>query len=183
MRYDTSQGRPLSEVLPHLSIDTLTGILARYGEERRAPVIAESIHHAAREGYLETSGALARAVRGVIRGPYVNKTLARVFQALRMFVNDELHALQTLLQRLSEVLAPGGRVVILAYHSVEDRLVKEFFKRESRDCICPAHLPKCVCNHFATFRIVTSRPITPSPEELARNPRSRSAKMRVAERL
>lgn len=183
MRFDPSHGRPLHQVLPHLASATLADILSRYGEERRARSITAAIHHAATAGQLTTSGALADTVRAAAKGPQLTKTLARVFQALRIFINDELNTLQTALERLAGILESGGRAVIISYHSIEDRMVKQFFARESQDCLCPPHLPQCVCGHTASFRVLTRRPITPSSEEQVRNPRSKSAKLRAAERL
>ena len=183
MRFDSTHGRPLCQVLPHLSPAVLADILARYGQERRARAIAGAIHRQATAGGLTTSGALAQTVRAVARGPLVNKTLARVFQALRIFINDELNTLQAALERLGGIIESGRRVVVISYHSLEDRLVKQFFARESKDCLCPPRLPRCVCAHTASFKILTRKPITPSPGEQAQNPRSRSAKLRAVERL
>ncbi len=183
MRFDPTHGRPLYQVLQHLSLQTLTEILSRYGEERQTRTLAGAIYQQATAGRLNSSGELAQTIREAARGPLVTKTLARVFQALRIYLNDELGALQTVLERLGGMLAPGCRAVIIAYHSLEDRLVKQFFARESRDCICYPHLPQCVCGHTATFRVLTRKPLTPIPEERAQNPRSRSARLRALERL
>lgn len=183
MRYDPTRGEPLHHLLRELSPGPLAGILRRYGEERHASRIAAGIHREAVAGRLTTSGALAATVRAVIRGPHVTKTLARVFQALRIFVNDELRTLETTLGHLSGLLAQGRRVVILSYHSLEDRMVKQFFARESKDCICPPEQPQCTCEHTATLKVLTRKPVTPSTDEVAANRRSRSAKLRVAERL
>ncbi len=183
MRFDPTHGKPLHQVLLHLTPETLADTLARYGEERQARAIARAIHNEAAAGRLTTSGALAETVRTVAKGPLADRSLARVFQALRIFINDELNVLQTALERLSGMLESGRRVVIISYHSLEDRLVKQFFVRESKDCLCPAHLPQCICGHTASFKVLTRRPVTPSSEERVLNPRSRSAKLRVAERL
>jgi 16S rRNA (cytosine1402-N4)-methyltransferase len=102
---------------------------------------------------------------------------------LRIAVNDELRALESALAQARDILGPGGRLVVISFHSLEDRIVKQFFQRESRDCICPPESPVCTCGHKATLRILTRRPITPSPQEQETNPRSRSAKLRAAERL
>lgn len=183
MRFDPTHGRPLYQVLSHLAPAALAGILSRYGEERQARAIAAAIHNEAATGRLTTSGALAKTVRSVARGPLAARSLARVFQAFRIFINDELNILQTALERLGSILESGRRVVIISYHSIEDRLVKQFFTRESKDCLCPPHFPQCVCGHMASFKVLTRKPITPSSEEQAINPRSRSAKLRAAERL
>ncbi len=183
MRYDPTRGEPLHRLLQKLSPVSLADILRRYGEERHASRIAAALHREALAGQLTTSGALAAAVRAVSRGPYVTKTLARVFQALRIFVNDELNTLEATLGHLSGLLAQGRRVVIISYHSLEDRMVKQFFVRESKDCICPPEQPQCTCDHTATLKVLTRKPVTPSTDEVAGNRRSRSAKLRVAERL
>ena len=183
MRFDPSQGQPLSQVLLRLSRSQLADIIYRYGEERRSRAVARAIHGAAEAGQMLTSGDLAATVRSVVKGPQATKTLARVFQALRIYINGELDNLQAVLDSLPQILEAGRRVVIISYHSLEDRLVKHFFIRESKACLCPPQLPSCQCNHQATLKVVTRKPITPTAQERAFNPRSRSAKLRVAQRL
>ncbi len=183
MRFDPSQGEPLSRVLLRLSRSQLADIIYRYGEERRSRAIARAIRGAAEAGRMLTSGDLAATVRSVVKGPQATKTLARVFQALRIYINVELDNLQAVLDSLPQILEAGRRVVIISYHSLEDRLVKHFFIRESKACLCPPQLPSCQCNHQATLKVVSRKPITPSAKEQAFNPRSRSAKLRVAQRL
>ncbi|MBO9405632.1 MAG: 16S rRNA (cytosine(1402)-N(4))-methyltransferase, partial [Thermomicrobium sp.] len=107
----------------------------------------------------------------------------RVFQALRIAVNQELEALAAGLGQAVELLRPGGRLVVIAFHSLEDRLVKQFFRREAAACLCPPGTPVCICGHRPRLRLVTPRPVRPSAEEIARNPRSRSARLRAAERI
>ena len=182
MRFDASRGQPLHQVLPTLNSGVLADILFTFGEERRSRAIAAAIHATAAK-HLTTSGALARVVRSVVKGPQATKTLARVFQALRIFINDELRTLKNVLEQLGTVVESGRRIAIISFHSLEDRIVKQFFARESRDCICPPEIITCQCGHRATFRVLTRRPIVPGPDEQARNPRSRSAKLRVLERL
>ncbi|MEE9466115.1 MAG: 16S rRNA (cytosine(1402)-N(4))-methyltransferase RsmH, partial [Candidatus Neomarinimicrobiota bacterium] len=182
MRFDPDSGRPLSQILPQLGLQPLAEIIQRYGEERRNRAIARAIHSAAAAGRMTTSGDLARAVRSVVKGPHVTKSLARVFQAFRIHINDELTTLQTALESLPHLLATGGRAVIISFHSLEDRMVKHFFLRESKACLCPPKQPTCQCNHQATLKVMTRKPIIPSPDERALNPRSRTAKLRVAER-
>ncbi|MFC1535525.1 16S rRNA (cytosine(1402)-N(4))-methyltransferase RsmH [Candidatus Neomarinimicrobiota bacterium] len=183
MRFDPEHGQPLFHVLPHLSLDALENIIAKYGEERHARTIAKAIFLEARSNGIESSAHLADTVRKTIRGPLVTKCLARVFQAFRIFINDELNSLQTALERISTLLETGRRAVVISYHSLEDRLVKHFFLRESKECICPPHLPQCICGHTALFKILTPKPIVPTVEEQISNPRCRSAKLRAVERL
>jgi 16S rRNA (cytosine1402-N4)-methyltransferase len=107
----------------------------------------------------------------------------RTFQALRIAVNDELAALTSALEQARDILGAGGRLVVISFHSLEDRIVKQFMQREARDCICPPEQPTCTCGHKASLKILTKRPVSPSADETRRNPRSRSARLRAAERL
>jgi 16S rRNA (cytosine1402-N4)-methyltransferase len=180
MRFDPGRGVPAAELINNLSEKELADLLYRYGEERRARAVARAI--IARRP-LHTTAELAAVVERVAgrRGPIHPAT--RTFQALRIAVNDELSALEAALPQAVSLLTPGGRLAVISFHSLEDRLVKEFFRRESRDCICPPGVPVCSCGHQATLRIVTGKPIRPGPAEVAANPRARSARLRVAQRL
>jgi 16S rRNA (cytosine1402-N4)-methyltransferase len=117
------------------------------------------------------------------RGPQRIDPATRTFQALRIAVNGELEYLRQSLEGAVTLLKSGGRVVVISFHSLEDRIVKQYLVQEARDCICPPRLPQCVCGHRASVRILTRKPLRPSAEEEQRNPRSRSARLRVAERL
>ncbi len=180
MRMDPSLERTAAHLINDLPVKELADLLWRYGQERHARRIARAIA-AARP--LTTTGELAQVVARVVGHRGRLHPATRTFQALRIAVNDELGALEAVLPQAVRVLAPAGRLVIIAFHSLEDRLVKTFFRQESRDCICPPKVPVCSCEHRASLKILTRRPVTPSDEERARNPRSRSAKMRVAEKL
>jgi 16S rRNA (cytosine1402-N4)-methyltransferase len=125
------------------------------------------------------AGVIEQAVRR--RGRIHPAT--RTFQALRIAVNDEIDALKLALPQAVEVLAPGGRLAVISFHSLEDRPVKRFMRRESRDCICPPELPVCTCDHRATLRLVARKPVRPTADEVVANPRARSARLRVAERI
>ena len=114
---------------------------------------------------------------------YLNKSLSRVFQAFRIYVNNELDELKLLLEKSVQLLNSSGRLVIISFHSLEDRIVKEFFKFETLTCICPPEIPVCNCNKEPRLKIITKKPIIPGVDELDNNPRSRSAKLRVAERI
>ncbi|MCD6518413.1 MAG: 16S rRNA (cytosine(1402)-N(4))-methyltransferase RsmH [Anaerolineae bacterium] len=158
----------------------LARLLWEYGEERFARRIARAI---CAERPLHTTRELADLVARVVKRRGRIHPATRTFQALRIAVNEELRSLEQVLPQAVELLAPGGRLVVISFHSLEDRIVKRFIQQESRDCICPPKLPQCVCGHVATLRPLVKKPIRPSPKEIAFNPRSRSARMRVAERL
>ena len=180
MRFNPHQGKPASELVNGLSIPELADILHRYGEERRAQRIAQAIV-AARP--FQTTHQLAEVVAGAVGRRGRIHPATRTFQALRIAVNDELSALSRALPQAVNLLAPQGRLVVISYHSLEDRLVKRFYRQESQDCICPPEVPVCRCDHRAVLEIVTKKPITPSELELEANPRCRSARLRIAARL
>jgi len=180
MRYDPNSPTTAADLVNNLAQDELADLIYRFGEERRSRAIARAIV-AARP--LHTTQQLAEVVaRGVggRRGDRLHPA-TRTFQALRIAVNDELDALRAALPAATSILAPGGRLAVISFHSLEDRIVKEFFRRESRDCICPPEQPVCTCGHRATLHIITPKPITVTSTEAALNPRARSAKLRVAE--
>jgi 16S rRNA (cytosine1402-N4)-methyltransferase len=180
MRFNPHQGEPASELVNGLPIIELADILHRYGEERQAQRIAQAIVTARP---VHTTRQLAEVVaRAVGRRGKIHPA-TRTFQALRIAVNEELSALGQALPQAVELLPPQGRLVVISYHSLEDRLVKRFYRQESQDCICPPEVPVCRCDHRATLEIVTKKPITPSEPELEANPRCRSAKLRIAARL
>jgi 16S rRNA (cytosine1402-N4)-methyltransferase len=184
MRMDPTGGRPASALVNELPEGELADLIYQYGEERASRRIARSIVQARARAPLRTTGDLARAVTAAIgRPPGGLHPATRTFQALRIAVNDELGALERALAGALEVVRPSGRIVVISFHSLEDRIVKQFFRREATDCLCPPSLPVCQCGHRAQLRIITKHPITPGDAEAAANPRSRSAKMRVAERL
>ncbi|TME83987.1 MAG: 16S rRNA (cytosine(1402)-N(4))-methyltransferase RsmH [Chloroflexi bacterium] len=186
MRFDTSRGVPASELLATLDAAELTALFRRFGEEPFAPRIARAIVAARREAPIETAQQLAELIEGVAparpRGRRRIHPATRVFQALRIAVNEELDALQAGLAATVDLLQPGGRLVVLSYHSLEDRIVKRFIATERKGCTCPPELPVCVCGRNPRLRPI-GKPITPTPAELAANPRSRSARLRAAERL
>jgi 16S rRNA (cytosine1402-N4)-methyltransferase len=187
MRFDTSRGVPAAELLATLDAAELTALFRRYGEEPKAGRIARAIVDARREAPVATAEELAALVERVAppnpRQPRRTHPATRVFQALRIAVNEELEALEAGLAAAVDLLRPGGRLVVLSYHSLEDRIVKRFLAAERRGCICPPEVPVCVCGRNPRLRLLTRRSVTPTPEEVATNPRSRSARMRAAERL
>jgi 16S rRNA (cytosine1402-N4)-methyltransferase len=187
MRFDAGRGVPAAELLATLDAKELTALFRRYGEEPKAGRIARAIVDTRREAPIETAEELAALVERVVppnpRQPRRTHPATRVFQALRIAVNEELDALEAGLAAAVDLLRPGGRLVVLSYHSLEDRIVKRFFAAERRGCVCPPELPVCVCGRNPRLRLLTRRSVTPTPEEVAANPRSRSARMRAAERL
>jgi 16S rRNA (cytosine1402-N4)-methyltransferase len=194
MRMDPEQPLTAAEIVNEWPQDELADIIYKYAEEPRSRRVARAIV-AARPLHTTTQLAdvVARALSGGGSHPQRGRThpATEVFQALRIAVNDELGALEAGLPQAVELLAPGGRLAVIAFHSLEDRLVKQFFQREARDCICDtlpgyvrSNIPQpCRCGHKATVRILTRKPIVPGQAEVDANPRSRSAKLRIAERV
>lgn len=184
MRFDpTSGGLTAADLVNGLEPEELAALLYRYGEEKQARRVAQAIL-AARP--LHTTKELATVVERTVGWGRRRRRIhpaTRTFQALRIAVNDELAAIESALPQAVEILAPGGRLVVISFHSLEDRLVKEFMRRESRDCICPSGAPVCTCGHRATLRLISRKPVRPTAEEIAANPRSRSARLRMAERV
>jgi 16S rRNA (cytosine1402-N4)-methyltransferase len=184
MRFDTSRGVPASELLATLDADELTALFRRYGEEPFAPRIARAVVRERATHPISTAEDLAALVERVApRTPPGRRRVhpaTRVFQALRIAVNEEL---REGLAAAVDLLRPGGRLVVLSYHSLEDRIVKRFFQAERRGCVCPPEVPVCVCGHQPRLRLVTRKSLTPGHEEVAANPRARSARLRAAERL
>jgi 16S rRNA (cytosine1402-N4)-methyltransferase len=187
MRFDTSRGVPAAELLATLDADELTGLFRRFGEEPNARRIARAIVDQRSSSPVATSEELAGLVERVSPGnPRVRRRIhpaTRVFQALRIAVNEELDALQDGLAAAVDLLRPGGRLVVLSYHSLEDRIVKRFLDAERKGCICPPELPVCVCGRSPRLRLVTRPSLTPTDAEIAENPRARSARLRAAERM
>ena len=181
MRFDPDNPVRAGDLVNNLSEDELADVLFRYGEERRARRVARSIV-AARP--LETTRQLAQVVAQATSAGRPNMHPAtRTFQALRIAVNGELEALERTLPQAVSALEPQGRLAVISFHSLEDRIVKHYFRQESQDCICPPRQPVCTCGHRAVIRLVTKRPVQPADSEVKENPRSRSARLRVAEKL
>jgi len=158
----------------------LTSILQKYGEVTGARRISRAIRAAVDRDEMNSTFDLRSAVESALRGTAQPSLLSKVFQAIRIVVNDELGNLERFLESLVGVLRTNARVVVIAYHSLEDRIVKDFFVRESHDCICPPHIPVCVCEHRAVFEVLTRKVVKPTKEETERNPRARSARLRAA---
>ncbi len=184
MRADPDLGVTAADIVNSWDERDLRRVLAEFGEEPEAARVAAAIvRRRSREPFM-TADDLGRFVHGVKRRRTRGVDAAtRVFQALRIAVNDELASLDRGLAAALGILRPGGRLAVISFHSLEDRSVKRFMARESRDCICPPHLPTCVCGHRAGLRVVTRRPLRADSAEVARNPRARSAALRVAEKI
>jgi 16S rRNA (cytosine1402-N4)-methyltransferase len=187
MRFDTGRGVPAAELLETLDASELTGLFRRFGEEPHAPRIARAIVEARGAGPIGTAEELAALVERVApRGAPGRRRIhpaTRVFQALRIAVNEELDALEEALAAAVDLLRPGGRLVVLSYHSLEDRIVKRFLDAERKGCICPPSVPVCVCGRTPRLRLVTKPSLTPTDAEIIANPRARSARLRAAERI
>jgi 16S rRNA (cytosine1402-N4)-methyltransferase len=184
-RFDQSRGESAADWIEHADPEELAKVLREYGEVPSARRVAGAILEARQVERLSTTASLRRAVEGALvrRGEPLEKSLARVFQAIRIRVNDELGELQKFLAALPSLLAPEGRVAIISFHSLEDRLVKHAFREAARDCVCPKEIPICMCGGGkAWLRVLTPRAVRATQDEIARNPRARSAKLRVAER-
>lgn len=180
MRFNPSQGLTAATIVNTYPEEELACIIEMYGEEHRSKQIARSI---VANRPFSTTRQLATVVSRTVgvRGRIHPAT--KTFQAIRIAVNQELDRLKVALNQAVHLLDRGGRLVVISFHSLEDRLVKDFLRRESQDCICPPQIPVCVCGHHASLKLITKRVITPSPAEVSANPRSRSAKLRVAERI
>ena len=183
MRMDPNSKLTAAQIVNEYGVAEIERILRQHGEERWARRIAQFI--VARRP-LRTTRDLSQAVEAAIprrAWPRDIHVATRTFQGLRIAVNDELEEIEQGLRAALSTLKPGGRMATISFHSLEDRLVKSFFNVESKDCICPPQQPVCTCGHRATLRIITRHPVRPSEEELTANPRARSARLRVAEKL
>jgi 16S rRNA (cytosine1402-N4)-methyltransferase len=183
MRMDPGAELTADRIVNHFDAAEIERILRTYGEERWARRIAQFI--VARRP-LRTTRDLAQAVEAAIprkAWPRDIHVATRTFQGLRIAVNDELDEIEAGLKAALTILKPGGRMATISFHSLEDRMVKSFFNVESKDCICPPQQPVCTCGHRATLQVVTRRPVRPSEAEVAANPRARSARLRVAQKL
>lgn len=186
MRYDRNQETTAETVVNRYSPKDLQKIIEDYGEERLSRRIGEAIVKARREKSITTTEQLAEVIRKAIPLPIRFKSsdnIRRVFQAIRIEVNQELENLKKALPQMVGALAPQGRLVVISFHSLEDRIVKEYFVSEAKDCVCPPEFPTCVCGKTSTVRILTRKPITASEEEIKQNPRSKPAKLRAIEKL
>lgn len=184
MRFDQSAKIPTAaDLVNKLNEEGLYEIIRDYGEERRARPIAGAIVRERKKGMILTSSQLAKIVKSKVIPPHQVKALARVFQAFRIAVNKELETLQSSLPKVVELLNKGGRIAVISYHSLEDRIVKNAFRNLAKTCTCPPGLPQCVCNANPQLKLLTRKPVVPTAKEINLNPRARSAQLRVAEKI
>ena len=185
MRMDPTRGQSAAEFLATAPFERIAEVIRIYGEERFAGPLARAIVARREAGQpLARTSELAALAATVVRTRERGQDPAtRTFQALRIAVNRELESLQEALAQAVRVLAVGGRLVVISYHSLEDRIVKQFMREESRGCRCPPEVPVCACGHTPTLKLVNRKPLRPSETEMAQNPRSRSARLRAAERV
>lgn len=186
MRMDASDRLTAAQVVNTWPREELRRILFEYGEERYAPLIAAAIDRRRTERPIETTLELAEIIRSAMPAQALREKqhpAKRSFQAIRIAVNDELDAVRRMMESAPELLNPGGRLCVISFHSLEDRIVKNAMQTAAKGCICPPEFPVCVCGRTPTLRIVTKKPIVSDETELQDNPRARSAKLRVAERI
>jgi 16S rRNA (cytosine1402-N4)-methyltransferase len=183
MRMDPSTGVTAEELLRQTNIDELARILETYGEIINSVRMARTIKNYLRNKPLSTSSDLKECLSGEY-GPNMRiKVLSKIFQALRIAVNDELGELERFLGKIPAYLSAGGRLAIISYHSLEDRIVKNFIRDKERGCVCPPQIPQCVCGNVIEFKRITKKAIQSSFDETRKNPRARSARLRVAEKV
>jgi 16S rRNA (cytosine1402-N4)-methyltransferase len=183
MRMDTSQDLTAADLVNEWPEAELVKIFRRYGEERYAKQIVRAILRTRKEQPFERTGELVDTIKGAIPAPArfgEGHPAKRVFQALRIAVNDELGSLETALPAALAMLRPGGRLAVISFHSLEDRIVKQFLREKERGCTCPPDFPVCVCGHEPELRAIERRPVRPSAAEVVANPRSSSARLRAA---
>ena len=185
MRMDSMQKTTAADLLVKLSDEELTSVIKEYGEERYSKRIVRAIRKAQGQNPVSTTLDLSGIISSVTLSSRPTKIhpATRTFQALRIVVNNELEHIKTVLSDSLEILHVSARIMVISFHSLEDRIVKNFFRDEERGCICPPRIPVCSCGHKARLKVVTRRPVVPSTEEARYNPRASSAKLRVAERV
>jgi 16S rRNA (cytosine1402-N4)-methyltransferase len=183
MRMDPSQSKTAAFVVNNYPLSDLTKILFEFGQEKFSKRIVRAIVRQREKNKISTTFQLRKLVESKVNPRYRIKSLARVFQAIRIEVNDELEELRKGLKQAIELLAPQGRLCVISYHSLEHRIIKDIIKREVKGCVCPPDFPECLCGAKATLRMVTKKPMVPSVQEIEKNPRARSAKLWIAEKL
>jgi 16S rRNA (cytosine1402-N4)-methyltransferase len=183
MRMDKSKGESAAYYLNNLDEKELVEIFFKYGEENNSKRIAREICQYRINNKIKTSGELKSIISKITPEKFLVKTLSRIFQAIRIFVNNELGELEVFLEKANSMLKRKGRLVVITFHSLEDRIVKNYFREKTKNCVCPPEYPVCVCNTKAELKIVSRKAIIPTDAEVNVNKRARSAKLRVAEKI
>jgi len=187
MRFGAQTDLTAEQILNNYSQKELSNIFKTYGEEKLASLISKKIIEIRKQSPITSPNQLVEVITEIYKRKYKGKSkvnpATKVFQALRIVVNQELENLKQALPAAVDLLTLGGHIAVISYHSLEDKIVKEFFKEQSKDCICPPKTPVCQCNHKKSLKIITKKPVVPSDAEIVENPRSRSAKLRVAQKI
>ncbi len=183
LRFDKSNGVPAYEIVNRMEAKEIAEVLKEYGEEKFAYKIAREIENHTKKKFIKSTKEVAEIISRVTPRHKLNDTLSRVFQAFRILVNDELENLKIFLNDSIDVIKSGGRIVVVSYHSLEDRIVKQFLNNNSQECNCPPEIGKCICGKKLRLKKLTKKVIIPNEEEIKINPRARSAKLRAAEVL
>jgi 16S rRNA (cytosine1402-N4)-methyltransferase len=183
MRYSLENTMTAAKILNQYSEEQLTRIFRDYGEERSARKIAAKIVGERKKQPILRTFQLVQLVLSVKKPVKRIHPATQIFQALRIAVNDELHNVLSVLKDLVDAMEVGGRLAVISFHSLEDRIVKQYFQQEAKDCLCQPEVPTCVCGHLAKIKILTKKPVTPSEREIEDNFHSRSAKLRVVEKI
>lgn len=182
MRMDKASNLTAYDIINKFDDYKMKKIFWEYGEERSAAKIVRNIILERDNKEIETTLQLAEIIDSCMPAKQRIKAKARIFQALRIYINGEIEVLKTALADAVKMLNPGGRIVVISYHSLEDRVAKKFFQYEEKACVCPSSFPQCVCDKKSTLKIITRKPLVPSSQEIEQNSRARSAKMRIAQK-
>lgn len=183
MRMNSGDSLTAETVINDYSTEKLVEIFRLYGEQKKPRRIVSAIDRARQKEKIDTTRKLQTVLRSAVSGKDINSTLARLFQAIRIEVNGELDELNMALPKVLDLLTPGGRLVLLSYHSLEDRIVKRFFGERAKGCVCPDNFPVCACGRNPEIKILTRRVVRPQKNEVESNSRARSARLRAAEKL
>ena len=182
MRMDQNSDLTAADVVNTYTFEELARIFREYGEEKEAARIASNIILERSKKEIQTTLQLSTIIENCIISKKSIKAKARIFQSLRIYVNKEMEVLKTALNDSIKILNHGGMIVVISYHSLEDRIVKNIFKYEAKSCICPPEFPQCVCDKVSTLKIISRKPFVPTLNEIENNPRARSAKLRIAQK-
>ena len=183
MRMNSGQQFKAEDIVNEYDVDGLVNIFRQYGEERYARPIAIAIIFERKKNFISNTGQLVKIISKIVPFKYKIKSLSRIFQALRICVNQELTNLYEALNQSIPRLKVSGRLVVISYHSLEDRIVKNFFSSQEKPCTCPSEIPVCVCHKKPTLKILTKRAVKPAQTEIDSNVRSRSARLRAVEKI